>query len=68
VRATMGEDFEDQLQALKAEHRRLDEQLAALSAQPSLNQLELARLKRHKLRLKDEIELIVDRSIPDIIA
>jgi hypothetical protein len=65
----MGENFlEDQLQALKAEHRRLDEQLAALTAQPSLNQLELARLKRRKLRLKDEIELIVDRSIPDIIA
>ena len=65
----MGEDnFEDQLQALKAEHRRLDEQLAALTAQPSLNQLELARLKRRKLRLKDEIQLIADQRIPDIIA
>lgn len=62
------ESLEDQLQGLKAEHRRLDEQIAALTAQPSLNQLELARLKRRKLRLKDEIQLIADRSIPDIIA
>ena len=62
------ESLEDQLQGLKAEHRRLDEQIAALAAQPSLNQLELARLKRRKLRLKDEIQLIADRSIPDIIA
>ena len=57
-----------QLDALKAEHRRLDEEIAVLTAQPSLNQLELARLKRRKLRLKDRIEQIVDQSIPDIIA
>jgi hypothetical protein len=66
---TMNDDVpEQQLEALKAEHRRLDQQLAELTAQPSLDQLELARLKRQKLRLKDQIQLIVDRSIPDIIA
>ena len=59
---------EQQLETLRAEHRSLDEQIAALTAQPSLNQLELARLKRQKLRLKDQIQLMVDRSIPDIIA
>ena len=59
---------EQRLDALKAEHRQLDEQLASLTAQPSLNQLELARLKRRKLRLKDEIQLLLDESIPDIIA
>jgi hypothetical protein len=65
----MAEDsLQDRLEALKSEHRRLDEQLAVLTAQPSLDQLELARLKRRKLRLKDEIQLIADRSIPDIIA
>ena len=59
---------QEQLEALKAEHRRLDEEIAAMTADSSLDQLELARLKRRKLRLKDQIQLIVDRNIPDIIA
>lgn len=59
---------EQQLETLRAEHRRLDERIAELTAQPSLDQLELARLKRRKLRLKDQIQLMLDQSIPDIIA
>ena len=58
---------QQQLEELRMEHRRLDERIAELTAQPS-DQLELARLKRRKLRLKDQIQLIVDQSIPDIIA
>ena len=56
------------LETLKAEHRRLDEQIAALSAEFSSDQLELARLKKRKLRLKDQIAQIADSNIPDIIA
>ena len=56
------------LDSLKAEHRRLDQQSAALSAEHGPDQLELARLKRRKLRLKDQIERISDSNIPDIIA
>jgi hypothetical protein len=56
------------LATLKAEHRRLDEQIAALSAEAGSDQLELARLKKRKLRLKDEIARIADSNIPDIIA
>ena len=56
------------IEALKTEHRRLDEEIAALSADPDTDQLELARLKRRKLRLKDEIQLILDSNTPDIIA
>ncbi len=56
------------LEALRAEHRDLDEKIRALSAEPTGDQLELARLKRHKLRLKDQIQLIVDSNVPDIIA
>ena len=37
-------------------------------AEPTGDQLEIARLKRRKLRLKDQIERIIDSSIPDIIA
>ena len=57
-----------ELDALKAEHRRLDERLRQLCAEPTGDQLEIARLKRHKLKLKDQIQLIIDSNIPDIIA
>ena len=56
------------LAALKAEHRRLDEQITALTAEAGCDQLEVARLKKRKLRLKDQIQQIVDSNIPDIIA
>ena len=57
-----------QLAALKAEHRRLDDEIAALVAEGAADQLKIARLKKRKLRLKDEIERMRDRSVPDIIA
>ena len=53
---------------MKAEHRRLDEEISALSAEGTFDQLELARLKRRKLMLKDRIQLMIDRNTPDIIA
>ena len=56
------------LDALKAEHRRLDEEIRLLGADGAADQLELARLKRQKLRLKDQIQLMVNANIPDIIA
>ena len=56
------------LEALKAEHRGLDERIRALSSEPTGDQLEIARLKRRKLMLKDQIQQILDSSIPDIIA
>ncbi|HXH52803.1 MAG TPA: DUF465 domain-containing protein [Sphingomicrobium sp.] len=64
----MDADIAQQLQALKAEHRRLDEEIAARQEAGEADQLEIARLKKRKLRLKDEIQLILDRNIPDIIA
>jgi len=62
------DDPRPDLEALKAEHRRLDEEIATLFADPSSDQLEIARLKRRKLRLKDQIQLISASNIPDIIA
>jgi hypothetical protein len=58
----------EMLESLKAEHRRLDEQITALTAEPLFDQLEIARLKRRKLQLKDHIQLMMDRNTPDIIA
>jgi hypothetical protein len=56
------------LDLLKAEHRELDARIRLLSSEPIGDQLELARLKKRKLLLKDEIQLIVDSNVPDIIA
>ena len=53
---------------LRTEHRDLDAAIAALIATPAPDQLQLARLKKRKLRLKDEIAMIEDLLIPDIIA
>ena len=64
----MDDAIREQLDAMKAEHRRLDEQISALSADPLSDQLEIARLKRRKLMLKDQIQLLFDRNTPDIIA
>jgi hypothetical protein len=53
---------------LRQEHRDLDSAIEALRATPAPDQLQLARLKKRKLRLRDEIQLLEDRLIPDIIA
>ena len=64
----MNDTFQEELDAMKAEHRRLDEEIAALSAEPLIDQLEVARLKRRKLMLKDQIQQMLDHQTPDIIA
>ena len=56
------------LHTLKQEHRDLDTALAALVEGGGADQLQMARLKKRKLRLRDEIAALEDRMIPDIIA
>ena len=56
------------LSALKAEHRKLDETIDELLEFGPYNQLEVQRLKRRKLALKDEIIQIDNQLLPDIIA
>jgi hypothetical protein len=62
------EEIQRRLNLLRVEHRDLDDSITALLASSHLDQLQLARLKRRKLRLKDEIALLEDQLIPDIIA
>jgi hypothetical protein len=64
----MDEAIREELDAMKAEHRRLDEEIAALSTEGTFDQLELARLKRRKLLLKDRIQAVINHNTPDIIA
>ena len=56
------------LQMLQQEHRELDQQIAALYEFPYRDQLQLQRLKKKKLRLKDAIERLKDELIPDLNA
>jgi hypothetical protein len=56
------------LRLLEQEHRDLDAAIAALEAQGSPDQLQLRRLKKMKLSLKDQISKIENQLIPDIIA
>lgn len=56
------------LNTLRSEHRDLDTVIARLSADSMADQIHLARLKKRKLKLKDEITWIEDRLIPNIIA
>ena len=53
---------------LRQEHRDLDAAIDALIFAPVMDQLQIARLKKRKLRLKDEIARLEDQLIPDIIA
>lgn len=64
----MNHDHPVDLESLKAEHRSLDERITLLSSEPIGDQLELARLKKRKLLLKDQIQIIMDSATPDIIA
>nr|WP_294850370.1 DUF465 domain-containing protein [uncultured Sphingomonas sp.] len=62
------DDPNELLQLLKSEHRRLDDEIELLRHSGNCDQLELARMKKRKLVLKDEIQVLADRIIPDIIA
>lgn len=53
---------------LRQEHRDLDVAIEALRGLPGGDQLQLARLKKRKLKLRDEIAALEDMLIPDIIA
>ena len=56
------------LASLRTEHRDLDAAIDALSGTGSTDQLQIARLKKRKLRLKDQIAIVEDQLLPDIIA
>ncbi|WFL78158.1 DUF465 domain-containing protein [Altererythrobacter arenosus] len=62
------EELRKRLELLRTEHRDLDAAIAALTEAGSTDQLQIARLKKRKLRLKDQISLIEDSLLPDIIA
>jgi hypothetical protein len=68
----MKDDREQRLRAalaqLRQEHRDLDTAIASLEQGGNADQLQLKRLKKKKLTLKDEIAQVEDQLFPDIIA
>ncbi len=57
-----------QIASLRQEHQDLDDAVRALEAMPMPNQLQIARLKKKKLTLRDQIAKLEDKLTPDIIA
>jgi hypothetical protein len=61
-------ELREQLARLQQEHRDLDAAIAALQDAPGSDMLQVQRLKKRKLYLRDRITFIEDQLTPDIIA
>ncbi|MGY6631617.1 MAG: YdcH family protein [Wenzhouxiangella sp.] len=59
-------DITDKLARLREEHRDLDDAIRLMSSDPAIDQLKLTRMKKRKLRLKDQIAYWESRLIPDL--
>lgn len=62
------DDPSELLATLKLEHRRLDEEIEMMRTAGNCDPLSLARMKKRKLVLKDQIQQLQDQLIPDILA
>lgn len=72
MRETLSEEelqvVRSEIHRLQIEHRDLDAAIAALEHLGSVDQLQVQRLKKRKLQLKDRLIVLQDRLTPDIIA
>jgi len=62
------EAIKAKINQLKAEHRTLDEDIRRLEEGATFNPIEMQRLKRRKLALKDLLARLESKLLPDIIA
>lgn len=62
------EILREKLGSLRSEHRDLDDVIARLVERAPYDQLQMQRLKKRKLMLKDQIMMLESRLLPDIIA
>jgi hypothetical protein len=60
--------LQSEMHRLQIEHRDLDAAIAALAQLGAVDQLQIQRLKKRKLQLKDRLIVLQDRLTPDIIA
>ncbi len=61
-------DVKEKLAELKTQHRDLDDEINHLVENAPFDQLEVQRLKKRKLVLKDQIKMLESNLLPDIIA
>ena len=62
------DELKEKLSSLREEHRDLDDAITALTRAGTFDRLQLQRLKKKKLRVKDQIGKLKDDLFPDIIA
>ncbi len=62
------EKLRERLEELKAEHRDLDDAITALAQRPMPDMVQIHRLKKRKLQLRDDIIRLESQLLPDIIA
>ena len=62
------QEIKAKIEELRIEHRDLDDVIARLSANPVVDQLQLKRMKKRKLMLKDQMARLESRLIPDLNA
>jgi len=62
------EDVQERLVSLRLEHRDLDDVIGQITGDAPFDQLQIKRLKKRKLVLKDEIAKLESQLLPDIIA
>ncbi len=67
-RAEIEKTLRERLSRHRLEHRDLDQAIQALLALATVDQLQLTRLKKKKLQLRDEIKVLENQLFPDIIA
>lgn len=62
------EFLRDKLDKLKGEHRDLDDTITKMTVEGNFDQLQLQRMKKRKLVIKDQITMIESKLLPDVIA
>lgn len=62
------EDLQQAISELEQVHRELDEMITNMLERAFINQLEVQRLKKRKLRIKDSIAKLKNQLIPDLDA
>ena len=60
--------IQQKLSELRTEHRDLDDVIERLTEDGAFNQIQVQRLKKRKLSLKDQISALENQILPDIIA
>jgi hypothetical protein len=65
---TSPESIQHRIAELQLEHRGLDAMIEALGREPRFDELQLRRLKKRKLQIKDTITLLQMQLIPDVPA